>query len=209
MTHSAHRVGQPDSLKGDFNLMAIASASSKLDDAEAVARLREFFRIVQRVGAVNMGVSKQGSLFHKTPDELERAITSSPTVHGTFDSEEKLCQAIKEVKKADLGISVTAQGLLDGVERCCRKTGLSFHTLTLSIGVLGPREMIPEPEILAISTMCGHGFVTFNLARKALDDVAAGRRDVNKVCEELARRCLCGIFNPIRAREILLSKKSR
>ena len=123
------------------------------------------------------------------------------------ESEEKLCLAMEEVKKADLGISVTAQGLFQGVERCCRKTGLSFHTVALSLGVLGPMELIPDPDILAISTMCGHGYVTFNLARKALDDVAAGHRDVDDVCKELARPCLCGIFSPVRAREILLSKK--
>jgi hypothetical protein len=206
MTHAAHRMGQPDSLKSDFNLLAMVSR--KIEDGNAVERLREFYRIVKHVGAVNIGISKQGSIFLKTPDELEAAITARSTVHATFDSEEKLCQAIEEVKKADLGISVTAQGLFDGVERCCRKTGLSFHTVALSIGVLGPRQMIPEPEILAISTMCGHGFVTFNLARKALSDVASGRRKVDEVVKELARPCLCGIFNPVRAREILLSKRS-
>jgi len=205
MTHAAHRMGRADGLKRDYNLLAMVSR--KIEDKSAAVRLRKFFRVVQRVGAVNIGISKQGSIFLKSTDELERGITSRSTVHATFDSEEKLCQAIEEVKKADLGLSVTAQGLFDGIERCCRKTGLSFHTVALSIGVLGPRELIPEPEVLAISTMCGHGFVTFGLAQKALDDVSTGRRDVDEVCRELARPCLCGIFNPARAREILLSKK--
>ncbi len=205
MTHAAHRIGKPESLAHDYHLLAMIS--KKVNDKNAVARLREFLHIVQRAGAVNIGVSRQGSRFVKTNDELERSITTRSTVHAAFESEEKLCRAMEEVKKADLGISVTAQGLFQGVERCCRKTGLSFHTVALSLGVLGPMELIPNPDILAISTMCGHGYVTFNLARKALDDVGAGHRDVDEVCKELARPCLCGIFSPVRAREILLSKK--
>ncbi|MBW2308118.1 MAG: hypothetical protein JRG73_14420 [Deltaproteobacteria bacterium] len=204
MTHAVHRMGTPESLARDYNLLAMVAR--KVDGVDAVAKLQEFLRIVQRVGAVNTGVSRRGSRFVKTDDEVERAITAHSTVHATFDSEEKLCQAVEEVKKADLGVSVTAHGLFDGLERCCRKNGLSFHTVALSIGLVGPEDLVPDPDILAISTMCGHGYVTFNLARKALDDVAAGRRNMDEVCKELARPCLCGIFNPIRAREILLSR---
>ncbi len=128
-------------------------------------------------------------------------------IHATFDSEEKLCRAIEELKKADLGLSITAQGLFDGVGRCCRESGLSFHTVAFSIGVLGPEELIPEPEVLELSTMCGHGFVTFNLAKKALEDVASGRGNIDETVKKLARPCLCGLFNPERARQILLANR--
>lgn len=205
MTHSAHRMGRPDSLVRDYHLLA--TVSSKADGGNAVARLRSFFHIVQRIGAVNIGISREGSLFLRTAHELKQAITARSVVHATFDSEEKLCHAVAEMKKADLGISLTAQGLFKDIERCCHKTDLPFHTVAFSIGLLGPMKLIPEPEVLELSTMCGHGFVTFNLARKALGDVAKGRRDVEEVCRELARPCLCGLFNPVRAREILLSKK--
>ena len=137
MTHAAHRTGQVDSLKCDYHLLA--TISRKREDEKAAEKLRKFFRIAKQAGAVNMGISKQGSLFLKTPEELERGITNHSMIHATFDSEEKLCQAIEALKKADLGLSITAQGLFDGVGRCCQANGLSFHTAALSIGVLGPK----------------------------------------------------------------------
>lgn len=206
MTHAAHRTGSTDSLRSDYNL--IATVSRKREDEKAAEKLKKFLRIVKQTGAVNMGITKQGSIFLKTPEELERAITNRTMLHATFDSVEKLCQAIEALKRADLGLSITAQGLFDGVGRCCRESGLSFHTVALSIGVLGPKELIPEPEVLDLSTMCGHGFVTFNLAKKALEDVASGQADIDETVETLSRPCLCGLFNPARAREILLSKKT-
>lgn len=206
MTHAAHRMGQAESLTHDYHLLA--TVSRKKEDEKAAEGLRKFFRIVRQTGAVNMGISKQGSIFLKTFEELERTITNRSMVHATFDSEEKLCQAIEELKKADLGLSITAQGLFDGVGRCCRESGLSFHTVALSIGVLGPKELIPEPEVLELSTMCGHGFVTFNLAKKTLEDVASGQGNIDEMVKKLSRPCLCGLFNPTRAREILLSKFS-
>ena len=205
MTHAVHRMGDPASLAHDFHLLGMVSKKAEIPDA--VDKLKEFLRIVHRAGAVNIGVSRQGSLFHKSLNELEEALASDSLIHATFDSGEKLRHAVEEVKKADLGISVTAQGLFNKIEQCCQKSGLSFHTVALSLGVIGPPEMIPEPEVLALSTMCGHGFVSFNLARKALEDVASQRRDVDDVCRELARPCLCGLFNPALAREILLSRK--
>lgn len=205
MTHAAHRMGQEDSLKCDYHLLA--TTSRKKEDEKAAEGLRKFFHIIRQTGAVNMGMSKEGSIFFKTPEELERTISNRSMVHATFDSEEKLCRAIEELKKADLGLSITAQGLFDGVGRCCRESGLSFHTVALSIGVLGPKELIPEPKVLELSTMCGHGFVTFNLAKKALEDVANGRGNIDETVKKLARPCLCGLFNPVRARKILLSNR--
>lgn len=207
MTHSAHRMGRPDDLKRDYHLLAMASVNA--DHTGVVSRLREFLCIARGAGAVNLGVGARGSLFSLSIDELVHAITARSVVHATFDGEEPLCHAMAEVKKADLGISVTAQGLFKDIERCCQKTDLSFHTVAFSMGLFGPKELIPQPEVLELSTMCGHGFVTFTLAQKALEDVESGRKEVDEACRELARPCLCGLFNPIRAREIFLKKKRR
>lgn len=205
MTHAAHRMGQADSLMCDYHLLA--TVSRKKEDMKAGEGLRKFFHIVRQAGAVNMGISREGSIFHKTPEELERTVNHRSMIHATFDSEEKLCRAIKELKKADLGLSITAQGLFDGVDRCCQENGLLFHTIAFSIGVLGPKELIPEPKVLELSTMCGHGFVTFNLAKKALGDISSGRGNIDEIVKTLARPCLCGLFNPERARKILLSNR--
>ena len=57
--------------------------------------------------------------------------------------------------------------------------------------------------------MCGHGMVSFNLAKKMIDWVQEGRRTPHQACEYMARFCSCGIFNPSRARRILEDARSK
>ncbi|MBI3698403.1 MAG: hypothetical protein HY238_26635, partial [Acidobacteria bacterium] len=53
------------------------------------------------------------------------------------------------------------------------------------------------------STMCGHGMVSFNMAKKMLDMVREGRRTPDQAVLTLARFCPCGVYNPVRARRLL------
>ena len=51
--------------------------------------------------------------------------------------------------------------------------------------------------------MCGHGMVSFNMARKMLDMVREGRRTAEQAVATLARFCPCGVYNPDRAKRLL------
>jgi len=51
--------------------------------------------------------------------------------------------------------------------------------------------------------MCGHGMVSFNLAKKMLDMVREGRRNPQQAVYTLARFCPCGVYNPARALRLL------
>jgi hypothetical protein len=51
--------------------------------------------------------------------------------------------------------------------------------------------------------MCGHGMVSFNLAKKMLDMVREGRRTPQAAAFTLARFCPCGVYNPSRAVRLL------
>jgi hypothetical protein len=72
-----------------------------------------------------------------------------------------------------------------------------------SLGIHGATEKLPSQAILDISTMCGHGMVAFSLVEHLVDEVKAGRLTVEKAAQELAKQCVCGVFNPVRAAEII------
>jgi len=64
MTHALHRLGPTDSLMRDYHLLGMVSR--KASNEKGVDQLRKFFRVVVQVGAVNVGVSRKGSIFLKT-----------------------------------------------------------------------------------------------------------------------------------------------
>ena len=83
------------------------------------------------------------------------------------------------------------------------------HTVEHSLGVWGKTDLLPDEEVLQISTMCGHGMVSFGLIEKAVADVKAGRSTPEQAARELAAPCVCGIFNPTRAAELLREMMKR
>ena len=124
-------------------------------------------------------------------------------VTAVFDNLDNVAEALKELKEADLGISVVVSGLFDKVRECCREAELTPHTVNNTLGRWGRTERLPSKEILEINTMCGHGMV----AVKRIEEIAAGvgRRELTpeKGAELLFKPCMCGIFNVSRAAELL------
>jgi hypothetical protein len=57
--------------------------------------------------------------------------------------------------------------------------------------------------VLEVITMCGHGMVCQKLVQKMAKRVGEGKTSALEAGEKLAGTCTCGIFNPVRAAEIL------
>ena len=201
MSHTLHRRGAPGSLKNDFVLFAMSA--KKINEVGSSVKLKRFLEIVSKYGPVNMGDMKTGNRFITSPETILGNAQDTSIVHGVFDNRESLIRALKEVKEADLGISVIISGLFDDVRECCQQAGVKRHTCETSLGIWGKRERLPNEEILNFTTMCGHGQVPFNLVKKMISDIKDGRRTVQEAAEELAKPCQCGIFNPKRAAAML------
>ena len=77
------------------------------------------------------------------------------------------------------------------------------HSVGYSLGFQGKTEKLPNSQVLMLTTMCGHGMVSHNLAKKMIDWVREGRRNPGQAASYLARFCTCGIYNPTRAVRIL------
>jgi hypothetical protein len=112
-------------------------------------------------------------------------------------------QVLKDLKEADLGMSVVVSGPFGCVGEICRAAGLRPHSADYSGDIWGRRDKLPSDEMLEVTTMCGHAMVASNLVKSLIDEIKAGERSAEDAGKELAKICECGIFNPIRAAELL------
>ena len=197
MTHSLHRAGDAEGLSGDFVIFAMTT--NEIDISGSAERLRRFCEVVERYGPVNCGDIRTGSIFGVDRDELFDSIHDNSIVHFVFDQRDPVEQALLELRSLDLGISIVVTGLFSEVEGACSRIGLLPHTIAQSCGIHGNRARLPEPAVLELTTMCGHGMVASGLARKLIEDVRRGEKTPAEAANALAKPCHCGIFNPRRA----------
>jgi hypothetical protein len=204
VTHTLHRQGTPSSLQGDVIVLMMAARGR--NDAGAAPRLREFLRRADTSGAANLGDMTQGSRGSGSSLlQLEQGVSDTSIVHAAFSSLDAAEAFLRDLQSADLGLSVTLTGLLAPLEDLCRRlrfTGAP-HTVAYSLGILGRSELLPKPEILEITTMCGHGLVGPRLVEKSVVDVQSGCASPESAAQALAGPCICGVFNPERAAALL------
>jgi len=205
MTNTLHRQGTSESLKNDY--VIFAHTAKGITHEGSAPKLQKFMRICLKYHPVNIGDSRQGSIFQDDID-IQKLIFNQGDGAGAaavFTDLDTLQKVVEELIKADLGISINISGLLNEVQQCCRKAGIDRHSVEHSIGFWGAKDRLPEREILEFNTMCGHGMVSFNLIRKMVEYVKLRRLTPRKAARIMAKCCECGVFNPTRT-EILLEK---
>ena len=132
-----------------------------------------------------------------------QGIDQPTVVSAVFDNRTSLKSFIHEVKEADLGLSVNISSLTNRADELSREVGIIRHSVEYSLGFFGSLDKLPDRTTLALSTMCGHGMISFNLAKKMIDWVKSGRRTPKAASAYMARFCTCGIFNTTRSCRIL------
>src|SRR5262249_47852901 len=224
MTNTLHRYGSAESFSDDFIVFAIPARG--VNDANAVEKQRRFLEIAQKHNPVNIGDASHGALFHpskelnpsvhwrgragnrpKDFDQVVSGVSCPTTVSAVFDSADAVVAFIKDLKQADIGLSINISGALDKAQECARRAGLERHSVEYSLGFFGDTDRMADRQTLEISTMCGHGMLSFSFVRKLVDWVKQGRRTPQEASATLARFCSCGIFNPTRACRLLEDAK--
>jgi hypothetical protein len=200
MTHTLHRRGTAESLSGDYIILMLKAVG--VNDTDYIPKLQEFLRICLRHNPVNIGCETKGSLYEYSPEEII-ADTRGDT-HAVFDHPQAVTRALKDLKEADLGLSVVVSGILATVDRCLEEAGLKHHTANFSLGIWGKTEKLPADDILEITTMCGHGMIATNLVKAMIEELRAGRKTPEEAARVLTPNCTCGIFNPARATKLLV-----
>ena len=209
MTNTLHRQGALESLKHDYTIF-VHTAKGKNREGSA-AKIREFMKICLRYNPVNMGDVKLGSM-HQEGVVIEQLIADQGdgTVGAAvFTDLDTLQKVVEELIRADLGICINISGLLDEVQACCRKAGITRHSAEHSLGIWGAKDRLPEREILEFNTMCGHGMVSFNLIRKMIEQIRLRRMTPKQAARMMAKCCMCGAFNPARAEDLLTRMRDR
>ncbi|MBC7338704.1 MAG: hypothetical protein H5U04_02390 [Firmicutes bacterium] len=201
MTHSLHRRGSSASLANDYVILVTPAVG--FNDEGAPDKLREALEVVLEAGPANIGSYATGTVFAgATPEEIRKGLWEQPRVRCAFAGREQVKRVLEELKKKDLGLSVTVSGLTDEVLDLAREVGLKPHSINLSLGVWGNTAALPSEDVLEFVTMCGHGLISRYLVEKAIDLVRRGRRTPEQAARMIAPPCVCGIFNPVRAAEL-------
>ena len=202
MSHTLHRCGREDDLKSDFVVFSMSAKTVNAKDS--AANIKKFFEILGKYPHVNFGDVKTGSQFNTDWQTVRDGYKDQSVAHYVFSDAAVVGQVLKELKEADLGVSVTVSGLFEKVDALCREAGLAMHTVEYSGGIMGRTERLPDGPVLSITAMCGHGLVSANLVKKMALQVKKGKRTLAEASAELAKPCMCGVFNPERAERLLV-----
>ena len=199
MTHTLHRRGTPDSLSEDYVVLCMASQG--INNVGCETKLQEFLRIAMNYNPKNIGEMTLGNMFSH---EVKEVIANAKGIaHAVFDDPDTVINFLRDLKEADLGMSVVVSGIIDNADECCNKAGLNRHTVEFSLGIWGRTERLPSEDVLGITTMCGHGMIPNNLVKSQVQEIREGNKSADDAAEELASHCCCGIFNPVRGGKLL------
>jgi hypothetical protein len=201
VTHTLHRRGDRESLGQDYIVFTMSAKG--VNEEDSGERMREFLRILLKHNPVNFGDMVTGNRYVKSEAEILGNIQSTSIVHGVFTDEREVVEILKELKSADLGMSVVVTGVHDATEQGCRDSGLAKHTVEHSLGIFGGSRRLAGEDVLQLTTMCGHGMVPANLVERMIVQIKRGKKTVRDAALELTRPCHCGIYNPVRAEKLL------
>jgi hypothetical protein len=198
MTHTLHRRGSPESLSEDYVMLMIQAIGH--NEEGHIPKVQEFLRIALRHNAVNIGSVSMGGMIDKAEEVIANA---SKIGHAVFYNPEDVTAVLKEVKEADLGLSVVVSGIYEKVDECLEKASLKHHTANFSLGIWGKTEKLPSNNILEVTTMCGHALVAPNLVKEMVKEIKSGTKTPEDAAKLLAPNCDCGVFNIARAAKLL------
>jgi hypothetical protein len=207
MTHTLHRRGSEGSLRKDYVLLCMAAKG--INEKGSEEKMREFLKINLRHNPVNIGDMRTGNMYNIPVDQIIEKITSTSIVHGVFIDQETVTKVLKDLKEADLGMSVVVSGPFNCVGEMCKAVGLTPHSVDYSGGIWGRSDRLPPDDILEITTMCGHAMVASSLVTSLADEMKSGKKSAKEAGKELAKVCECGIFNPTRAAALLKEMASK
>jgi len=215
--YAFERTSNPEPIKDDY--IVFAMASRELNDDNLVEKYRSFLQLALKHKPVNIGDATKGGILRPRqdmnptahwrrdhspdPEQVIAGIEGHTTVAAVFDNYEAIMRAFVELECAQLGISINISAPMDDARRCCEETGITRHSVEYSIGFCGRVDKLPDGTTLELSTMCGHGMVSANFARKMIDWVKENRRSPQEAARYLARFCICGVFNVHRAERII------
>ena len=225
MTNTLHRFGKPDDLKDDYVVFTLTSRGH--NDIGSTQKAQDFLKAALKYHPVNLaGDSKEGSIYRPekhlnlfslyfrgrreqvSPNRVVQEMGDPGRALVVFDNKQAVESFLKELRTMDLGLSVNISSLVADVREMAPRTGIQPHSINYALGFRGNLYLLPDQQVLALTTMCGHGLISSNFAKKMIDGVKEGRLSPEKGARYLAKFCTCGAFNTSRAVRILREAKT-
>jgi hypothetical protein len=207
MTHSLHRYGTEQSLENDYTFIGRAIKREGFE-----ANLQKVFEIILSEGPENIGCSslQKSSAAGVDPKDIAASFNKTLRFACSFSSKEKVKRVLKKLKEADAGVSIVIGGLIKEIMEMSKENGLTPHTANISLGIFGRKKtLLPEDDVLCITTMCGHGMISAKLSKTVMEKVKSGKLSPKEGSRLLARNCPCGLLNLTRCEDLFaLSEKN-
>jgi len=202
MTHTLHRRTDMITDREDFAMLSMAAQG--FNDKGAGEKLKKIYRMVADSNPDNLGDDTFGCRYSgQTDEEILDHMGDKSYVCAAFSDRSRLREALKKIKEADLGISVVVSGNYKVVFEILKEVGIQPHTVNMSLGFFGEKDLVAREEVLAIASMCGHGMIPPRRIENILERVKAGKLTPEEGSKRVASTCTCGIFNPILAEEMI------
>ena len=196
MTHTMHRQGSVESLKEDY-VVLVMGGDIPFDIYRRLWQKR-FPRIYEMAKKVllNLGILNLLRIIKKTK-------SGGSYGNRVFNNKKELGSYLKELKEKNMGKSVVVSGLFDEVNDCLKELNLYPHTIQFSLGIFGKKELLPEKEILEITTMCGHHMISAPLVEKLTSDIKNGNVSLEEAIRVMSEQCVCRVFNKERSCKLM------
>ena len=165
MTNTLHRYG--DNFDDDYIVFAIPARG--INDGNAPEQERRFLEIARKYNPVNMGDASHGGIFRPSKglnplvhwnrkddrdyDGVVKCVSCPTTVAAVFDNADTVVAFVKELKQANLGLSINISGSLEKAQECARRAGLERHSVEYSLGFFGQTDRMADRQTLELSTM--------------------------------------------------------
>jgi len=220
MTNTLHRYGTAESFVDDYIVFSLPAKSKAAGQkGDALTAQKRFMQIAAEYKPVSLGDALHGGSLRPTKSKsifghwgrrnkpslkvVLDGMSKPGTMAAVFDNRASAEAFVKRIKEEDLGLSVNISSSIENAKNCCKYAGIARHSVAYSLGFEAVGDNVPSKQAVMLSTMCGHGMVSVNLAQKMMGFVKENRRSPEEAASSMARFCSCGIFNTTRARRIL------
>lgn len=215
MTHSNHRRGSRESLMGDWVIFTYSRVNvednkkirdiyTKYNPVGFTTSIMEDGKRVRKRYIKGWDKSKDSGIHKSSTLKEIRAIKEPRGSSGVYDNKASVEGVIRELGEGDFGYCTVVAGIFDQVADIARKAPVAYsHTINMSAETFGRMELLPEPKILEINTMCGHHFVSSYLVKHLIEKVKEGKTSAADAAVELGKQCTCNFFNAARAKKLI------
>lgn len=204
MTHSLHRYRQDNNPGDDFIFLCTPAIGT--NHYGAAPKLVKMLELVLKYQPANINFYEN---YQEKPDieAIKKMFTDTSRIRCCFSSYEKIKKLLAEIREMQFGLSVCVSGPLNRLECLSKELGLPIHSINLSCGFLGNKDLLPDNDVLEVTSMCGHGLIASALVERMFFLLTHGQNTPAEALDLINRQCICGLVNKEKLKKICERKQ--